>query len=84
MQTNWIIVGSEFHGEINRMENNEEKYCGANSQTAGLTRTASDSGELLLYPAAFTAFTLNTYFSPVVRPWLTNLNTVENDRTFGV
>ena len=50
---------------------------GGNSQTAAFTMTGSDRGELLLYPAAFTAFTLNTYFSPVVRPWHTNLNTME-------
>ena len=40
---------------------------------AAFTSTGSDSGENWLSPAAFTALTLNTYFSPVVRPWQMNL-----------
>lgn len=43
------------------------------SQMAACTTTGSESGELRLYPAALTALTLNTQFTPVVRPWHTNL-----------
>lgn len=43
------------------------------SPIAALTSTGSDSGEKWLSPAAFMALTLNTYFSPVTRPWQMNL-----------
>lgn len=43
------------------------------SPIAAFTSTGSDSGENWLRPAAFTALTLNTYFSPVMRPWQMNL-----------
>lgn len=43
------------------------------SPIAAFTSTGSESGENWLSPAAFTALTLNTYFSPVIRPWQKNL-----------
>ena len=48
---------------------------------AAFTTTASESTELWLYPAALTAFTLNTYSAPVVRPWHVNLNTEKGIKT---
>ena len=45
----------------------------SHSPIAAFTSTGSDSGENPLSPATFTALTLNTYFSPVIRPWQMNL-----------
>lgn len=44
-----------------------------NSPIAAFTSTGSESAENWLSPAAFTALTLNTYVSPVCRPWQMNL-----------